>query len=1068
MKYRLPGCLLVLLLTCFSSTLFAQQRTVSGVVRNQETKEPLSGVTVSIKGAAAKSVTNEKGEFTLSVPSNEAVLRFSYVGFTFQELTVNDKSAFDVSLTKENRALDDVVVVGYGAKKRVNVLGSVATVNLKDVEDLPVANLSTALKNTVPGLGVSQSSGRPGSSTAINIRNATTFGGLSTEPLYVIDGITFDGTTNGASNGKTAFDNLDATQIESISFLKDASAAIYGARGAYGVVLVTTKRGRPGKPSISYSAFYGISDASQMPEMLSSYDHARLLNNKYYSRGLERYRNNQGVLASVAAFYTPEELEYLKSHNYSWVDDTWKTSHLQRHTINVSGGSDRITFFGGANYYKEDGNLGDLYASRYGLRFGSNAKITNNLTANVSVSVDNAINDRPTPKGTTITDQSDQMNGTMSALLLTPRWIPMYINDLPVYSAVPGWHPRELQKTGTYARSNSTGISLNASLEYKVPVIEGLSFRVNYGNNRRMTSGKEYYVSYPLYNFVRTGARTGAYSGYGGVNYTPQNVIITSDLTTATAPITQIRNGNSLQTNAAQSKGYQLNESVNYNRKFGRHDIGLLLLAEQSETGDELVVTSVENQVIPGKDEFWAFSQDRSVYDHRSQTQESGRASYLGRFNYAYNDKYLLEAVLRADASPNFPPNSRWGYFPSIALGWKISSEEFFINNVKFLNDLRVRANYGFTGNDNVPNYQYYERYTQTTGMLFGTVQTNGLNPNVVPNPNITWEKSRFTNIGLDGSFWNRRFNFTLEYYYKHSKDMLETSTVTVPITFGGNIASQNHGILNQWGYEAAIGYSGNISKDFTFSINTNFSATDNKVVDRYYNLQSDTAYRNPIGKRTDRGIEGYIATGIMKTQADVDAWYAKHPGWLVGSDSLRVGAFNFQDINGDGRISDADISQIIKRANSLFGLGFNLGVGYKGLKLSANISLGVGGYRLYDATARVSVTETANALSYWADSWSPENPNAKYPAAGSPNLNQASTFWVTKNTNMRVNNMQLSYQLPSGLAGKYKIPQLKFYAVGTNLWNIINPQDYKDLGNNNAVDYPILRNWTFGVNVSL
>lgn len=1048
------ACLL-LLLTCFTS--FAQQRTVTGSVVDPQTSEPLQKVTVSIKGSNKNTFTDDKGEFSIVVSGNETVLRFTYAGYTYQELAVGAKTALSISMSKDNKQLDDVVVVGYGQKKRANVLGSVATLNPKEIEDLPVANLTTALKNTIPGLSISQTSGKPGSSTSINIRGATTFAtGANTEPLFVIDGITYDGNTNQVSNGKTAFDNLDATQIESITFLKDAAASIYGARGANGVVLVTTKKGKPGKPSISYSSSYGLSDASKMPEMLTAFEHATLLNNKYKSRSMD--------ILTPDAIYTPEELAYLKTHDYNWVNDTWKSSHLMRHTINVSGGSDKITFFGGANYYKEDGNLSDLYATRYGLRFGSKAKITDNLSTSVTVSTDNAVQNRPTPKGTTITDQGDQLNGTMSALLITPRWIPMYNEGLPVFSAVPGWHPLELQNSGTYAKSSNTGINLNASLDYRVPVIKGLSFNVNYGLNRRMSNGKEYYVKYPLYNFVKQGAKDKSFAGRGG-SFTVPNVIFTPNLTAS--PITYHTNGDNLQLSSAFSNNYQLNESVTYARKFGKHDFNLLLLAEQAESHDETVKTVANVQVISGKDELWAFSSDKSNYDHSSSTGESGRASYLGRLNYSFMDRYLVEAVLRADASPNFPPQSRWGYFPSVAVGWKLSEEKFIMEKLSFIDELKLRIQVGLTGNDAVTPYQYYERFSQTTGMLFGTAQTNGLNNNVVPNESITWEKALFKNFGLDGTLLNHRLTFALDYYYKHTTDMLEPSTATVPTTFGGNISNQNHGILNNWGYEASIGYNGTINKDLSFFVSTNFSKTDNKVIDKYYNLQSDTGYLNPIGKRTDRGITGYFATGIMHTQEEVTAWYKDHPGWLIGSDSLRLGAMNFRDIDGDGKISANDQTQIIGRSGSKFGVGFNLGGDWKGLRLSANISLSVGGYRTYDATARASVSETAGALSFWRDSWSPENPYAKYPVAGSTNLNQTSTFWVVDNTSMRVNNMQLSYSLPSSLKTRYKLPQVRFYVVGTNLWNLINKQDYKDLGNNVAVDYPILRTYTFGANVN-
>jgi TonB-dependent starch-binding outer membrane protein SusC len=1037
---------------CFTAT--AQERVVNGVVRNAETQEPVAGVTVTIKGNNSKmTATNDKGEFTITVPANETVLRFTSVGFAFQEFMVGEKSTFLVSLAKETRSMEDVVVVGYGTKKRANVLGSVGTVNPKEIEDLPVANLATALVNKVPGVSITQSSGKPGSTTNLRIRNPVTFGSTgSINPLYVIDGIAYND-----PDGKTFFDNLDATMVESISFLKDAAASVYGARGANGVVLVTTKKGRPGKPRISYTGSYGISDAANIPQTLSAYEHAQALNNKYLARPTD--------WSSI--LYTKEEMEYLKTHDYNWIDEVWQNSSLQRHAINITGGSDRITFFGGANYYNETGNLQDLYAKRYGVRLGTNAKITDNLTAEVTFSLDNSWQDRPTPKNITAfagqnSDQNDEMNATIGALMLIPRWVPLYIDGRPVFTTAPGWHPFEVQNTGTYARTKSNGQSITASLNYKVPFIDGLSFRVNYGQNTRTVLGKEYYVSYNLYDFQRT--TNGVLSATGA---TRQAVMFSNQLATNNA-VRAIRNGNSLREATDQARSYQLNESINYKKRFGKHDFDLLVLAEQSESESESYFTSVEGQVIPNVDELWGFTQDKSFWDHLSSSTETGRVSYLGRLNYSFNDRYLLEASLRADASPNFPPASRWGYFPSVAVGWKISEEEFF-KNVRFVDNLKLRVQVGATGSDAVANYQYYERYTQTTGMLFGTVNTNGLNNNRIPNPNITWEKAKYTNFGADGTFLNNRFNFSLDYYIRHNTDMLQTPTSSVPTTLGVAIADQNYAEVKAWGFEGALTYNGKVGKDFTYSLGANLGWTDNKVLQKFFAAATDTGWKYPIGRRTDNGIEGLRATKIFRTQAEVDEFNAKNPGWTIDGQPLRVGNLNFEDINGDGKITtDGDRTRIAPRGGSLFGIGFNIGAAWRGLRISINSSLSMGGNRIYDNTARRPPTENQGALHFWKDTWSPENPNARYPVINSPYISETSSFWMVSGTSMRINNAQLSYTLPQALKTKYRIPEMRVFVVGTNLWNIINNQPYKDLGSNVAVDYPVLRTYTFGLNVTL
>ncbi|SHM93458.1 TonB-dependent receptor [Chitinophaga sp. CF418] len=1050
-KLLLPGALL------FQMTTVAQQMAVNnpnatppaiaqakeiilkGKVIGTEEGTGLPGVTVRVKVGNKGTTTLPDGSYTLKVHENSTIV-VSLIGYVTQEIPVNRQQSIDVFLAKDVKALNETVIIGYGSQKRPNVLGAVAAVSAAEIEDLPVANLATALQNKVPGVSVSQSSGRPGSTTSLTIRNPVTWAatGSSTDPLFVIDGFQMT---------KQDFDNLDATQIESVTFLKDAAASIYGARGANGVVLVKTKMGRPGKPRISYAGSHGISSATYIPEMLSSYDHAVMLNNKYTSL----------ADANTAKYYTADELAYLKTHNYNWIDDVWKSSHLSRHTLNVSGGSERVTFFTGANYYSEDGNVGDLNITKYGLRMGVNAKIIDNLTASISFSTDNSKINRPTPKTVQsgLTEQADQMNGTVSALLLTPGWVPMYIDGRPVYSSAPGWHPGELVKTGSYSRTRSQGQTINASLDYKLPAIEGLSFRVQYARNSRNTFGKEFYLPYSLYNFVRE-----------GVHQTTQNVIFTNQLT-STNPSTLIKNGNLMTESYGGSNNYQLNEAINYSRTFGKHDISVILVAEQGESFTDAFDTRREQVVIPGIDELFAFSMDKSFYDNSGSSGETGRMSYISRLNYAFMDRYLLEATFRADASQNFPKNSRWGYFPSVAVGWKISQEKFFIDNVKFVNDLKIRFQVGLTGNDAVQNYQYKERYTQTTGMLFGNTMTSGLNNNNIPNYAITWEKALYKNLGFDGSFFDRRFDFAIDLYHRYNYDMLMQPTSTVPTSFGGGISDQNYGRLKSYGIEAMLNYNGSVGKDFKYNVAVNFGISDNKVIRKYYGA-GDTAWRNPIGRRTDNGLEGYKSTGILRTQAEVDAFLAKNPNWTIDGEKLIPGYMNYEDINKDGRIDENDKTRIAPRGSSLFGVGFNLGASWKTLKFSVNIGLQVGGSLAYDKSARTPATENLRSLAIWKDSWSPENPDAKYPLINSPLIKEVSDFWVRSATTMRVNNMMLSYGIPQALSARWKVPEFRVFVTGTNLWSIINNQPYKDPATNLAVDYPALRTYTFGLNVSL
>lgn len=1046
-----------------------QTKAITGKVYGEDDGLELIGASITLKGGKAATLTNDEGKFTISVPQNQDfILIVSYLGYNTKEVAVKStaKEIF-VRLSPDAKMLGEVTVnVGYAQVKRANVLGSVVTVKGSEIEDLPVANLATALIGLVPGVGISQSSGKPGSTTNLRIRNPVSFSstanGGSVDPLYIIDGFQLT---------KEDFDNLDASQVESITFLKDAAASIYGSRGANGVVLVTTKKGKSGKPKINYTSNYGLSAAIRFPEMLSSFDHATLLNNKFDS-----YAVGGLNLMNPAQYYTAEELEYLKTHSYNRVDELWKSSHLNRQTINISGGSDKITFFGGANYYSEDGNLSDLYAKKYGLRFGSTAKITEDLSASISLSTDNSQMNRPAPKGplgNNVTEQGDQLNGTMSSLLLTPSWVPLTYNGLAVGSPSV-WSPLELQNSGSYSRSRSQGITMNASLDYKFPQIKGLTARVQYGRSTRNTYGKEYYVPYNLNDFVLSGNHgTQPAGGTGPVpfkywsNYSliTQNVMFTD----ASTP-KLIQNGNFISQSHSSGSNYQLNESLSFARTFKKHEINIFVAAEQSEASGEDFKIVQPNVQVYGIDELYAFSADRSLSTISGNSNESGRMSYLGRLNYNFNNRYLLESTFRADASPNFPPSTRWGYFPSVALGWVVSEEEFFKNHVPFINNLKFRYQIGLTGNDNTSNYQYKESYDVAQGYLFGSALAGGLalrGNRTSPNPNISWEKALYKNFGIDGNMFNSKINFGLDIYNRLNSDMLNTPTSTLPTTSGAVVSDMNYGKLKSWGTEASIGYNGNVGKKFKYNLTTNFGWSDNKVLQKFYGT-ADTAYRYPIGRRTDSGIEGYVSTGMIRTAADLKAFNDANPGYKVSGDTLRLGYMTFKDINGDGIITDADKTRLVTRSGNKFGVGFIIGASYGDFKLSTNISCSLGGKVEYDKTARTPPNESTGALAIWKDSWTPNNPNARYPAINSKLSTEVFDLWIVNATTMRVNNMTLSYSLPLALSEKLHIPQFRAYITGTNMWDIINHRPYKYSANNVAVDYPSLRTYTFALNITL
>ncbi|TDX01378.1 SusC/RagA family TonB-linked outer membrane protein [Dinghuibacter silviterrae] len=1059
-------CLLALILLTCSGALWAQDRTVSGNVINQDTHEPLAAATVTIKGTHRTVVTDAKGFFLFNLPASlkkeNVTLQFSHVGYNAKELNVNTADVLIVTMEVNNKTMNDVVVVGYGTQKRANVLGSIATIQGKELEDLPAANLSTALMNTIPGVGVSQTSGKPGATTNLTIRGATTFAsGGNTSPLYVIDGLVplLSASGNIDPTGKTSFDNLDPSEIESISFLKDASATIFGARGANGVVIVTTKRGRSGKPVLSYSGSVSMEDASKLPKMIDPYNQALLLNN-----WVENYKPSSLVPTEV---YTQAELDTIQSHNYDWLRNEWKKGYIQKHALNISGGNDRITFFAGGNYYSEDGNLPGVTDNKYGFQIGATAKLFTGLTADFTANVNTAISNRPAPKGTSSSEQADQMNVTVGTLESVPGWVPEYINGTPVYYQPINWHPAALASSGSYNKDNQDANAVNIGLTYQVPVIKGLTVRALYGRNTFNDFSKQYYVPYVLDVFNTDGVHTNKTSGGANIPTSTQNVIYTDQVSGTKT----IANGNSLNEFYSKSTNWQASEQIQYANIFGEHSIDVLLGTEQSQLTGDYLQTGMQTQLIPGYDQYFAYSGNQTGWSLAGQSTSTGRVSYFGRLNYAYKDRYLLQAAFRDDASPNFPTYAQWGFFPSVSGGWKISQERWFSDNVHFLNDLKIRLNVGLTGNDATSSFGYVTRYTATGnnyGYLFGNTLANGLQTTQVPNSQITWERALFKDLGFDGSLWNYRFNFAMDFWYKHQYDMLETPTATVPTTFGGTIANENHGILNSWGMELQLNYTQNLSRDWKVFATVNFGISDNRVIQKYYSAGTDTGYKYPIGKREDLGISGYESTGIVRTQDQVNAWYAKHPGWTINGDSLRVGDLNYVDLDGDGKITSNDQTQIAKRSGNIFGMGFNLGAQWRDFRISTNIALGVGGKTLPNKVDIAPPTKDARGLAMWSNSYTAANPNASLPAIYAPFVNQGSTYWLRSATQMYVQNLQMSWAAPSSFVNRYHLPGFRVYLTGFNLWNIINPTPYKDVRSNEITDYPILRTWTFGVNMTL
>ena len=754
-RYIKSLCLGMMLM--WSASALAQNQTVSGTVVD-ELGEPVIGATVTVEGTKIATVTDLDGNYKIAAPAG-AKVTISYIGYMPQTV----KPGGTVKLEEDKQTLEEVVVVGYGSQKKAHLTGSIATVEMDDIQDLANGGLATSLSGLVNGLSVSGGDARPGENARLSIRDVNSLGEIGStaqQPLFVIDGYIYPNDVkvgNSYQNlGAEAFNNLDPSEVESISVLKDASAAVYGARAANGVILVTTKKGKVGAPSISYSGSIGFTDEVARPKMLSAYDYGRLYNTYAAADPTNTSLNK------TTALYQLDELEAMKGLNYDLLDKYWEVGYTTRHAVNVSGATDRVSYFGGITYFKQDGNLGKLDYDRWNYRAGIDVKLNDWLSANLTVSGDYGKKNKPMLKVGGTSEEKDY-----NLMLTRPGYIPEYVDEYPIpaYGISNGARVANqnysfivLQNNGDYTRNMTSNTNINASIKYDFgwsKILKGLKLSFSYSKSINTDKNNQYGSSFKLYQMTRR-------YGSGNHLYTPTsgddpnfNYLDASNFNTL-----NLNNGDILSRQMIRTDNYQMNFTAQYARDFGKHHVSALFSIEKSEAESERTyasktkpyefTTGQDNSVMSGSEE-----------DAQFTRSESGTLSYIGRLNYAYADRYLFEFLLRSDASTKFAPQNYWGTFPALSAGWVVSEEAFFQNSklAKFIDFLKVRASWGLTGRDNLTPWQWMRIYAQDAnrGVVFGENSDSGsritINKNnSAVNPDVHWDKSYKTNLGLDRS----------------------------------------------------------------------------------------------------------------------------------------------------------------------------------------------------------------------------------------------------------------------------------------------------------------------------
>jgi TonB-linked SusC/RagA family outer membrane protein len=998
----------------FPRSEISREVIVSGKVRDKA--GPLPNVTVSLKGDPKTAVsTDANGNFRITVP-NDAILVFHAVGFNTVEVSVNGRTTINVSMDEGISNLDEVVVVGYGVQKKVDVTGAISSVKGSDLKQSPAANISNSIVGRISGVIINNRSGEPGNDASqILIRGKGSLNDNS--PLIVIDGI--------ANRGD--FDRLNPDDIESVTVLKDASAAIYGAQAANGVILVTTKRGKTDKPTISYNGNYGLTQPTRLPDLIDSYQFVT-------------YKNELNDRLGIPHQFTDEEVQgyqaqndLLNYPNTDWYKAVVKNLSAQtRHSLSLSGGGEKVNYFLSGGYLYQDGIFHDSGTNynQYNLRSNVDAQVTKDLK--ISIDLSGRVEDRR---------YSNFSSGTIfnRTLIAFPTLSAYYPNGLPGAGVEGGLNPA-LMATGItgYDRQKDYFLQSNLSFDLKLPfIVEGLSLSGIAAYDFRFNNSKSLNDNWDAYNYDKV-----------------------------TKEYINLRNNEGPIDLTEGLRNYQLqtyNLKLGYDRVFGDHSIGAFVAYEQSENYDEGIgayrtgyQTSVIDQISIG---------GSSGQSNNGTAFQSARRNVFGRVTYAYKDKYLAEFILRHDGSFNFPKGKQWGNFPAVSLGWRISQEPFFKQNVAFVNELKIKGSWGRLGNDKIAAYQHLLQFNPDAGYYFGAGndRASGLSMGVVPNLNVTWEVADSRNVGIESTLWNGLFNLNADYFISKRSNILLPRNASIPTSTGlnsDNLPPENIGKVNNRGYELELSHHRNINDNLSYNVGVNFTHAKNKVV------YMDEAANTPEWQRTEgHPMDSWLlyrSEGIYRTQEEVDA--SPHlPDALAGD-------IHYIDVNGDGSITSNDMVRVYDSPTPMNIFGLTMGMRYKGLGLNM-LWQGQSSAKQVILPQQIDDNTTIPVWMF-QDRWTAANPGGTMPASfdrTDSRNNLLSDFWIRNASFVRLKTLELSYTFPKLMVSHLKMRDLGVYVSGFNLLTISKIKDYDpELSEVSGTYYPQTRIFNLGVRISL
>lgn len=991
--------------------------TVSGKI-NDEHGEAIPGVNIIVKGTSTGTTSDSNGGYAINVPGEDAVLVFSFIGYTSQDVSVQGRTSIDVTLSPDITTLGEVVVIGYGKQEKGDVTGAITTTPGNELVKSNAGNLSNSLIGRVPGIISMQNSAEPGLDAAeILIRGRATLN--DNGPLVMVDGIQRD------------MNEIDPNEIESITVLKDAAAvAIYGVRGGNGVILVTTKRGSTGKPAFSYTGYVGFQNPTQLPKYLNSYDYARLYNEAQL---------NDDPGAPVP--YSNEALQKYKDHSdpYNYPDVNWfdeiitPNAPQTRHSLSVTGGSERVKYFMLLGLFNQDGMYRTVNSKKYNLRLNIDAELTKTTT--LSVGIFGGLERKKEPG---VPDASRQSEGIYGVVTYIPNNAFPVRNEDGSYASLWGQNPiGEVNESG-YIKRDHNSLQTSFVLDQKLDFItKGLHFKVVYAKDFGYGYTKNWFLSYKSY--LRT----------------PDGL---EELVNRSSP--------SLSEEFSQYDNRTFETHLAYDRTFGKHQLGALVLYTQSAFYDNGFFASRVNYATAAVPQLSAGP--AAGRDNGGSANESGREGLVGRISYSFDQRYLLEANFAYNGSENFPPGKRYGFFPAASVGWVISNEPFFKDLSTTVSNLKIRASYGQVGNDKLVEEDFVERrflYVPTVnysgGYFLGGEPVQGVQLGEPANPDITWERAKKTNIGLDVDIKGSLLGFRADIFSERRSNILGSRNRSVPATYGFNLPIENFAEVDNKGFELELRHSGKIN-DLTYFATVNYTHAKNKVVfiDEPANIP---AYRQQTGHPINQFF-GYVAEGFYQNQEEVDA----HPRF-EDVEPL-PGDIKYKDINSDGVIDNDDNTAIGKSDIPQNVFGISLGGNYKGFDLSV-LWQGASGYSVNYMDGIIEFLYNGQGWQHHLDGWTPENPDASYPrlSLGQYSYKQeSSSFWVQDAAYIRLKNIELGYTVPNTIFPEGAITKLRVYVSATNLLTFSKVKYFDpEAPSGFPLYYPQQKGWFAGVNLT-